>query len=41
MRTSPLQDVAPIPGFANTFNGESMMKLHNLAVKQVCQIPCL
>ena len=30
-----LQDVVVIPGFQQTFNGESMMKLHNLAVQQV------
>lgn len=30
-----VQDVAVIPGFQQTFNGESMMKLHNLAVQQV------
>ena len=31
-----VQDIAVIPGFEKEFSGAAMMKLHNLAVQQVC-----
>ena len=31
-----VQDIAVIPGFDKEFSGAAMMKLHNLAVQQVC-----
>jgi len=30
-----VQDLVTIPGFDKEFSGAAMMKLHNLAVKQV------